>query len=129
MNQNQNQISNCSSAGLVADLPLSAAEVLSSHFLVMSHVDAYMFTLLMVDVRLVYSTHTQGEWVGDCGVDEEEEEEEETNLSIQLPGIRAATRWVENPRFSNTDIYHGFSPAERSRTRPPSFKAWFKAST
>lgn len=50
-------------------------------------------------------------------------------LSTHVPGNLAATLLVENPSFSNTATYHGFKPAERSKTRPLGFKARFRART
>jgi hypothetical protein len=52
-----------------------------------------------------------------------------THRSIQVPGVRAAARWVRNPSFSNTETYQGRKPADRSKTLPPSFSAWLRAST
>lgn len=49
--------------------------------------------------------------------------------STHIPGSRAATLLTENASFSNTLTYHGFKPAERSKTLPFGFKARLSART
>ena len=46
-----------------------------------------------------------------------------THRSMQVPGNLDPTRFAENPRVSKPEMYHGLSPAERSSTLPPAFKA------
>ncbi len=117
-----NHISNWSSGGFptTSTGPSRSStlwfEHLSSVFLVMIHVEAYMFTLH----SSVNSHHTSD--AAATGV-------KKTHRSIQVPGRRAAARWARNPSFSNTETYHGRKPADRSKTLPPSFSAWLRAST
>ena len=42
---------------------------------------------------------------------------------MHFPAVRAATRSHLNPCAENFAMYHGFSPALRSNTRPPIFIA------
>ena len=42
---------------------------------------------------------------------------------MHFPAVRAATRSHLNPCAENFAMYHGFSPALRSKTRPPIFIA------
>ena len=46
-----------------------------------------------------------------------------TYRSMQVPGNLDPTRFAKNPRLSKPEMYHGVSPAERSRTLPPIFRA------
>lgn len=81
----------------------------SSSVFVIIQVEAYMFTLGKVQRRTRPPTSVRA------------------YLSIQLPGKRAATLWGKKPNFAKTDTYHGLSPADRSKTLPPSFKARLRA--
>lgn len=47
--------------------------------------------------------------------------------SMQVPGNLAPTLLAMKPHLSNTGMYHGVRPAERSITRPPGFNARLRA--
>ena len=52
---------------------------------------------------------------------------QQTHRSIHVPGNLAAVLRASKPNLSKTGVYHGLNPAERSKTRPPSFRARFSA--